>query len=126
MTVIFGAILGFMLYQGEAWITILSVGGVFLLVYAFFLHLNSSTTYTITDDGVLKVTCGIFFNQRYDIKRITSITKTRNLISSPAPSLDRIQLTYGEFGNIIISPVNKNAFAKNLLKVNPKIENRLT
>lgn len=46
-------------------------------------------------------------------------------MSSPAPSLDRIELTYGEFGLIIISPKDKIGFAQELIKINPKIKNKL-
>ena len=125
ITVIFVPILGLIIYLGEPMSEILFVLAVFLAVYTFFLYLNWTTTYTITDGGVLKVKCGGLFNQLIDIQKIKSVSKTRNLISSPAPSLDRIQLTYSKYDILIISPEDKNDFAKELLKVNPKIENRL-
>ena len=126
LTLPFGSIIGFMFYQNEPLEAIISVSGIFLLVYLLCLYLNFSTKYTITNDGVLKVKCGFFYNKWFDINKIKSITKTGNLFSSPAPSLDRIELTYGKFDLIVISPKDKIGFAKELIKINPKIENNLT
>jgi hypothetical protein len=126
LTLLFGGILIFMVYQNESFEAILSVGGIFLLVYGLFVYLNFSTEYTITEAGILIVKCSFLYNKRFDINKIKTVAKTGNPISSPAPSLDRIALTYGEFDVIIISPKDKNAFAKELTKVNPKIENKLT
>ena len=126
LTLLFGGIIAFMTYQREPFEAILSVGGIFLLVNILFLYLNFSTEYTITETGILKVKCGFFYNKDFDINKIKSIANTGNLMSSPAPSLDRIELTYGTFDIIVISPKDKNKFARELTKVNPKIENKLT
>jgi membrane-bound ClpP family serine protease len=126
LTLLFGGIIVFMAYQSEPLEAILSVGGIFLVIYGLFLYLNFSTEYTITEAGILNVKCGFFYNKRFDVNKIKSIAKTGNLISSPAPSLDRIELTYGKFDVIVISPKDKNGFARDLTKVNPKIENKLT
>lgn len=126
LTVLFLSIIGYLMYRNEPIEAILSVGGIHLLVYGFFLYLNFSTEYTITDNGNLKVRCGFVYNKSFDINNIRSISKTNNPISSPAPSLDRLELTYGKFDLIIISPKDKTGFAKELRKINPKIENKLT
>ena len=126
LTLLFLSILGYMIFQNESLEAILSVGGICLLTYGFFLYLNFSTEYTITDKGILNIKCGIFYDKRFDINKIKSITKSNNLISSPAPSLDRIELIYGKYDLIIISPKDKIGFAKELIRINPKIENKLT
>jgi len=126
LTLFFVGIIVFMTYQREPFEAIVSVGGIFLLVYGLFLYLNFSTEYTITETGILKVKCGFLYHKHFDINKIKSVAKTGNLISSPAPSLDRIELTYGKFDVIVISPKDKNGFARELTKVNPKIENKLT
>lgn len=126
LTLIFGFIIGFMVYQNEPLKSIISLGGVFLSIYGLFLYLNFSTEYTITNDGILKVKCGFIYNKRFDINKIKTIAKTNNLISSPSPSLDRIELTYGEFDLVVISPKDKIGFTQELTKMNPKIENKLT
>jgi membrane-bound ClpP family serine protease len=125
LTILFGAILVLMVFQNNPLEAILSVSGIFLLIYGFCLYLSFSTEYTILDTGTLKVTCGIFYNKQFDIYKMKSVAKTRNLISSPAPSLDRIELRYGKFGTLVISPKDKIGFAKELKKINPKIENKL-
>ena len=119
------SITGYMLYQNEPVEAILSLVGTFALVYGFCLYLNLSTQYTISDKGSLQVKCGILYNKTFDIDRFTSIRKSNNLMSSPAPSLDRIELAYGKFDLLIISPKNKKQFAEDLLSINPKIENHL-
>lgn len=126
MTLLFLSILGYMIFQNESLAAILSVGGICLSAYVFFLYLNFSTEYTITDKGILNVKCGIFYNKRFDINKIKSITKSNNFISSPAPSSDRIELAYGKYDLIIISPKDKVGFANELIRINPKIENKLT
>ena len=126
LTLLFGGIIVFMAYQREPFEAIVSVGGIFLLVYGLFLYLNFSTEYTITETGILKVKCGFLYHKYFDISKIKSVAKTGNLISSPAPSLDRIELTYGKFEVIVISPKDENGFARELTKVNPKIVNKLT
>ncbi len=126
LTLLFGGIIVFMTYQRKPIEAIVSVGGIFLLVYGLFLYLNFSTEYTITETGILKVKCGFLYHKHFDINKIKSVARTGNLISSPAPSLDRIELIYGKFDVIVISPKDKNGFAGELTKVNPKIENKLT
>ena len=125
LTVIFGLVIGLMIYKGEQFEAILSVVGIVLSVIVFFLYLNFSTNYTLTDQGTLKIRCGIFYYKEIDISKIKSIVKSNNLISSPAPSLDRIELAYGKFDLIIISPKNQEVFAEELTRINPKIENNL-
>ena len=126
LLLIFWAIIILMLFQSESLEAILSVSGIFLLVFGLFLHLNFSTEYTITEAGILKVKCGFIYNKRFDISKIKSIAKTGNLFASPAPSLDRIELAYGKYDIIIISPKDKDGFARDLIKVNPNIKNKLT
>lgn len=122
----FGLIIGFMIYQREPLEAVISVGGIFLLIYLLFFYLNFSTEYIIANDGVLKIKCGFLYNKWFDIKKIKSIAKTKNLISSPEPSLDRIELTYGEFDVVVISPKDKIGFARELTKINPKIKTKFT
>ncbi|WP_434035548.1 PH domain-containing protein [Formosa sp. 4Alg 33] len=125
LVVLFLSINGFMIFQNEPIEEILSVSGIHLLVLSFFLYLHFSTAYTIHDHGILNVKCGFMYNKSFDINKIKSIRKSNNMISSPAPSMDRIELAYGTFNVIVISPKNKIQFAKELTKINPNIENRL-
>lgn len=117
--------IGFKLYKNESLNTILIVGGINLLILGFFLYLNFSTEYRITDNGLLNIKCGFAYNKSFDINKIKSIGKSNNWISSPAPSLDRIELIYDKFDQIIISPKDKTGFSMELTKINPNILNKL-
>lgn len=94
------------------------------LVFAFILLLFLNTQYTI-DNKLLKIKCGVFSYKPIDIENIREISKTRSLISSPAPSFDRIEIKYGKLDHIIISPEDKMNFAIDLTKINPNIKNNL-
>ncbi|GAA4848859.1 PH domain-containing protein [Algivirga pacifica] len=123
VVLILSSILLFMIYQNESTETIVSVAGIHLLVLGFCLYLNFSTKYTITDQGLLKVRCGFLYSKEIDVMKIKSIKKSNNLISSPAPSLDRVEVAYGKYDVVIISPKKKVEFADHLTQINPSIEN---
>lgn len=91
----------------------------------FIAHLFLRTVYTIDHDQ-LKIKCGIFSYQPIDIHEIREISKTKSIISSPAPSFDRIEIKYGKFDTIIISPNDKLSFANDLSLINPTIKNNIT
>lgn len=124
ITLIFGIIASTLLFNNTPLKEFLPLGGIFLLIYAFYFHLTFTTQYII-DGGILIVKCGFLYHKQYDITKIKSISKTSNLIKSPAPSVDRIELTYGKYDAIIISPKDKISFANELIRINPEIENNL-
>jgi hypothetical protein len=55
-------------------------------------------------------------NTRIDIGSITSVTPTRNARSSPALSLDRLEISYGDDRTILISPREKDQFIAELTR----------
>ena len=83
------------------------------------------TVYTIEGNN-LKIKCGFITYKPIEISEIREITKSSNIISSPAPSFDRIEIKYGKFDEMIISPKDKFEFAKCLTSLNPNIKNKLT
>lgn len=58
---------------------------------------------------------------KVEINSIKRIYKTRNPLSSPALSLDRIAIVYNKYDEVLISPKNKQGFIEELLKINPDI-----
>ena len=97
------------------------LGGIFsLLALAFVLHIFLSTTYTVTPEQVA-VRCG-FFRWNIPTQRITRITETRNPLSSPAPSLDRLNISYNQYDDLMISPRDKQEFIAVLRQLNPGIQ----
>lgn len=69
--------------------------------------------YTLTEDQLV-IRFGVF-RSRLDLRRITGAEPSRNPLSSPALSLDRLKISYsGGFGYTLISPVNKDGFMRDL------------
>ncbi len=100
----------------------LTMVAIMLPVTSFILHIFFSTKYQINDRNELLIKCGFLYNSVVEISKIKSISSTRNPIASPAPSLDRIQLKYGKWDSVIISPKDKIELVNELLKINPNIQ----
>ena len=100
------------------------VVGLITLLFAFILYTFIKTVYIIDGEKLL-IKSGFIRYKPIDIKTIKKIAPTKNIISSPAPSFDRIEIKYGKYDEIIISPKEKQNFAKDLLKINPKINNMI-
>jgi len=96
-----------------------------MLLFGFITHMFFKTEYTI-EENKLKIKCGFFAYKPIDINDMKEISKSTNMISSPAASFDRIEIKYGKFEELIISPKDKFEFAKYLTNLNPKIKNNLT
>lgn len=97
------------------------LGGVLLLpVFILILNLYFRTWYKVSD-GKLHIRSGMFFDLTLYIESVTHITKTGNIMASPALSLDRLEVKYGKSSMVLISPVDRDRFIKNLLEYNPNI-----
>ena len=91
------------------------------LVTSFIVYTFNTTVYTISGN-YLMIKCGLFYNIIIDIKTIKSVAETRNPVSSPAASLDRIKISYNKYDNIIISPKDKREFVKHITSINRNIQ----
>ncbi|GAB3549970.1 PH domain-containing protein [Spirosoma fluminis] len=109
----------FMLYKG-IWPGV----GIIGFITFFIIHLFVTTHYTI-DSHLLRIKSGFFFNKSVEIASIRKIIETRNPISSPALSLDRIEVIYNRFDSVLLSPQDKIGFIDELKKANPDIEVQL-
>lgn len=67
-----------------------------------------STSYTLTGTQ-LRVRCGPF-RWTIPLAEIRDVRPTRNPLSSPAPSLDRLRIEYGKRRSVMISPRDKEGF----------------
>lgn len=105
-----------MVYQ-KIWFGLMPV---FLLV-VFIVHMFLTTYYVIAD-GELIIKCGFLNRKTVDINTIRKISATNLALSSPATSLDRIELLYNKFDSVLISPKDKEGLLKKLLEINPSIE----
>ena len=68
------------------------------------------TTRYVVDKEMLRIHCGPF-RWKIMLDEIESIKATRNPLSSPALSLDRIMIRYRKRGRVMVSPVDKEKFA---------------
>lgn len=94
------------------------------VVILFAMHLFMTTNYTIEEDKLI-IKSGFLFHKTIDIKYINKITETNNLLSSPAASLDRLEIHYGKFESVLISPKQKKEFIDEITAINPAIEVKL-
>lgn len=97
---------------------------ILLPVILFMVYMFMSTVY-IVDNELLIVKSGFVFNDTIKIKTIRKISETYNLLSSPATSLDRLEITYNKYDSVLISPKDKYLFIENLTSINPNIEVKL-
>lgn len=82
-------------------------------------------THYIVVGGELVIRCGFFPAQRVPIGQINRVAATRNPLSAPAPSFDRLEIRYDGRRCVLVSPADKAAFVQALLEVNQTIEVRL-
>jgi len=103
--------------EGFSWSAIIFL----LLPIAFVVYVFASIKYTIVDDH-LEVSDGILIRTAIPIQNIKRIKKTRSLLSAPAASLDRIEITYNDNDYVIISPKHRIQFLQHLTSINPNID----
>lgn len=92
------------------------IGSLILLVVLFY-----SISYEVTSE-VLTVISFFFIKKNILIKDITRIVESNNPISSPAASLDRLEVYYGKYSSVIISPKDKMGFIAHLKRLSPSIQ----
>ncbi len=91
---------------------------------AFIIHTFITTDYTINSNN-LQIRSGLFFNKIINIESIRKVAETRVAMSSPAMSIDRLEVFYNKFDSVIISPKDKKEFIKQLKIINDQIEIKL-
>lgn len=116
ISLLFGIVL-YMIIRDEKWIAL----GIILATISFICHVFLSIKYSIEKEN-LNIKCGFFINQNIDISTIKKISETYNPLSSPAGSIDRLEIKFNKFDSVLISPKDKKAFINALLLVNPTIE----
>lgn len=89
------------------------------LLAALLLWFWFRTDYKIENDKI-KIRYGPI-RQTVHIKDIKLIVKAKTPLTSPALSMDRIQITCGKFDIVSISPVNQQKFIDELLEVKADI-----
>ena len=93
---------------------------IMILIVLFIGWIWFGTGYEISEDQ-LKISCGPF-RHRIPIQEIKEIKRTRSPLSSPACSLDRMEIKYGKSKRIMISPADKENFIKTIMKKSQNIQ----
>lgn len=102
---------------------LLDVWWVFLILaatFGFVLWIVLSTYYDL-DDRELVVRSGPFY-WRVPLDSIASVRPTRNPLSSPALSLDRLEVRYGAGQWLLISPRDRDRFLEDLAARAPQTQ----
>ena len=92
---------------------------IFVPIVVFVAWLWIGTGYTVTEED-LKIKSGPI-RLTIPLEKITSIESTRNPISSPALSMDRLEINYGVGKFAIISPQDKEGFINLIVGKYPKV-----
>lgn len=98
------------------------MGPAILLPIIIFITHTFITTYYTIDNNLLIIKCGFLYKTTIDIQQIRKIRETNNPISSPATSIDRLEIFYEKNGSVLISPKHKMQFINELKSLNPDIE----
>lgn len=116
LTLVFGGIVIFSVIKKE-WI-----GFIIAIIPTIFIwDMFNSTFYIITEEELI-IRCGIFYKLVIKITDIRKISESNDLISSPALSIDRLEILYNRFDTILISPKKKYEFLQSIETLKPDIE----
>lgn len=105
---------------GALWLAVVVV----LLGCALPAWLLAATNYALTAT-TLDIRSGPF-RWRLSLTDVTRISPTRNPVSSPALSLDRLRIEYGDGRWIIISPREKERFIRELEQRRARVDGQST
>jgi hypothetical protein len=97
----------------------LAISPLLLLSVGLPLWVLRATEYRV-DASDLHVRSGPF-SWHVPLSEIRAVTPTRNPLSSPALSLDRLRIDYGRAGSIMVSPADKESFVAELRKRVPAV-----
>lgn len=103
-------VLGVAATQAGSVVAALSIVAAALLIVALIGSLLVRTHYTV-EGNILRIASGPF-SWKVPVDQIESVKATRNPLSSPALSLDRLQISYAKDRRIMVSPADKAGFLK--------------
>lgn len=115
ITCIVGGVLALMIYEN-----IWPGAMVLLCIIGFIVHMFATTFYEIQGSELI-IRSGFLVNQVLRIDDIVSIKKTRNPLSAPALSLDRLEIIDKHMNYCIISPKYTQEFIATVQSINSNI-----
>ncbi|MFZ5827135.1 MAG: PH domain-containing protein [Bacillota bacterium] len=105
----------------EGWLTLILAGLLpIALVGALTIWIWYSTGYTVTDQEV--IVRSAFLIWRVPLAEVTRVRRTGNPLSSPALSLNRLEVRWGKGRWIIISPADQAEFLQVLRQRCPQAD----
>jgi hypothetical protein len=114
------AILGAKFHQPIGWV----VSFVLLMAVGLVVWIYQATYYEI-DGNQLFIRSGPF-TWRIPTDEIHSVLPSGNMLSSPALSLDRLEILYGRRRSVLVSPAQRSAFLEALAKASPGLAKHAT
>ncbi|MDR7370900.1 PH domain-containing protein [Flavobacterium aquidurense] len=119
LAVLLGGMLMMLLYDRSWMVSLLIFSQIVFIAHMF------ANTYYIVEDEKLHIKSGLLVNFSLDIHHIKKISETNSLMTGPAASFDRLEITYNKFDTVLISPKEKAAFIELIKKINPEVEIKL-
>lgn len=102
----------------QAWVAIIIIATALIVELYFIFGIRY-----IVEGKWLQVKCRFFNDARLDITQITRIKPSKNILSAPAASLDRLAIyTSRRHIPLLVSPKEKSRFVNELLSINPDID----
>lgn len=96
-------------------------GLIIVLIAILFISSIIFNTYYQIDGNNLVVKSSFFYKKTIAISNITRIKETRDPLSSPATSLDRLEIKDINNNHILISPKKKQLFINEIIALNRNI-----
>jgi uncharacterized protein YhhL (DUF1145 family) len=96
----------------------------FIFYFGIIMLLAYPVNYEITT-STLEIRSGILLHYKIPLSSILCVVSTRNPLSSPAWSLDRLKIDYLKNGKkrvVLISPKDKKTFLCELIERTPSLE----
>lgn len=92
-----------------------------ILPILIFVNYTLLSNRYIIHQNKLEIKGGVLYRLSIDISQIKKIEKSNSLWSSPAASLDRLEILYNKWDSVLISPEGKEDFVSQLKQINPDI-----
>lgn len=127
VVLLWAAVVAMLVTVGNIWVARLPfvlrllISVLMILMSAFVLWVLYGTRYILTDK-TLNVQSGPF-RWVIDLETISEVSPTRNPVSSPACSLDRLHIRYRPNPTgLMISPLDKAGFLRDLVERSPGLK----
>lgn len=92
-----------------------------ILPILIFVNYTLLSNRYIIHQNKLEIKGGVLYRLSIDISQIKKIEKSNSLWSSPAASLDRLEILYNKWDSVLISPEGKEDFVSQLKQIHPDI-----